>query len=147
MQKHRPHIIRRRGRPQKSPPWIKYELKTREDLDRFLVDAIKASWTGKLGTRQASAVNGSIRLLMELRTWRQLPPVLPPPQGQTAVENTAEYMQGYQKGFDDVFGLLSSNPELKDQVTEFCSREITKMVKEKEQPKPRPDEADRCPEA
>jgi len=135
MRKHRPHIIRRRGRPQKSPPWIKYELKTREDLDRFLVDAIRLTWTGKLGTRQASSVNGSIRLLMELRGWRQLPPIVPP------VEQPREWTDEEKKV---ILGRLTEDEQI-----EFC-RLINKLEgKEDLGPPGEKDQRKRpeCPEA
>jgi len=45
------------------------------NVDRFLQDVIKGTYTGRLGTRQASALNGSIRLLMELHGWIQKTPL------------------------------------------------------------------------
>jgi len=59
----------------KSPPWPGYELDSIANVDRFTRDVIKAIWTGRLGTRQASAINGSIRLLMELRGWIRKAPL------------------------------------------------------------------------
>lgn len=58
----------------KSPPWVGYELDSRENVDRFLQDTIRETWTGRLGTRQASSINGSVRLLLELRGWTQKTP-------------------------------------------------------------------------
>ena len=69
MVRRRPHI--NRGRPHKNPPWVKYALDSRETVDQFLIDTLKMTWTGKLGTRQASAINGTTRLLMESRGYIQ----------------------------------------------------------------------------
>lgn len=66
----RPHISRKRG-SYKSPHWVDYELDSKEAVERFLIDALKLTWTGKLGTRQASAINGTTRLLMEARGYIQ----------------------------------------------------------------------------
>ena len=47
-------------------PWLQsYDLTTPEGVKAFLAEVVKATWTGKLGTRQASALNGSIRLMFE----------------------------------------------------------------------------------
>lgn len=77
-----PHISKRRGsRPRlrrdgdNSPPWIDYELDSQENVDRFIRDAIKETWTGQLGTRQTNSINGLIRLLLESRGWIQKTPL------------------------------------------------------------------------
>jgi hypothetical protein len=61
----------------KAPAWISYNLDSRENLDRFITDMIEATWTGKLGTRQASTINAATKLLLEFRGWiprQQQPP-------------------------------------------------------------------------
>jgi hypothetical protein len=61
----------------KAPPWISYPLDLRENLDRFITDMIKATWTGRLGTRQASTINAATKLLLDFRGWiprQQQPP-------------------------------------------------------------------------
>ena len=46
--------------------WLgSYNLSTGEGTRAFLVELIKRTWTGELGTRQAGALNGSVRLLLE----------------------------------------------------------------------------------
>ena len=53
----------------KSLPWLEsYDLSTPAGIDEFLQQVIKATWTGKLGTRAAGALNGSLRLLLEHMT-------------------------------------------------------------------------------
>ena len=78
----------RRGR-YKSPPWVSYKLDSRENVDRFLQDVIKGAYTGLLGTRQASSINGSLRLLLEFRGWIQRTP-LQVVQAQTVVKGNAK---------------------------------------------------------
>jgi len=57
----------------KSLPWLaEYDLSTPEGVDWFLQEVIKATWQGRLGTRAAGALNGSLRILLE----HQLLPVL-----------------------------------------------------------------------
>jgi hypothetical protein len=46
-------------------PWLSYDLSTADGVERFLEQVIRATWTGELGTRQAGALNGSVRLLLE----------------------------------------------------------------------------------
>ena len=43
-----------------------YDLSNPNGIRRFLVEVIKAVWEGKLGTRAASSLNGSLRLIFEL---------------------------------------------------------------------------------
>jgi hypothetical protein len=43
-----------------------YDLSKPEGIRRFLVEVIKAVWEGRLGTRAASSLNGSLRLIFEL---------------------------------------------------------------------------------
>ncbi|MCX6658956.1 MAG: hypothetical protein NTX81_01050, partial [Candidatus Bathyarchaeota archaeon] len=64
----------------KAPAWISYSLDTKENLDRFLTDMIKATWTGKLGTRQASTINAAVKVLLEFRGW-----IHKEPENQTPV--------------------------------------------------------------
>ena len=52
-----------------SPSWISYPLDSRENLDQFIRDMIKATWTGRVGTRQASTINAATKLLLEFRGW------------------------------------------------------------------------------
>jgi len=50
----------------KALPWLEeYDLSTPDGVKKFLAEVVKATWTGQLGTRQASALNGSIRLMFE----------------------------------------------------------------------------------
>jgi hypothetical protein len=68
-----PQLVRalRGGQPgnrnaQKSLVWLdEYDLTTPEGVRGFLGEVIKHTWTGDLGTRQASALNGSVRLMLE----------------------------------------------------------------------------------
>lgn len=53
----------------KALPWIGYDLDSSENCDRFIQDLLKATWTGKLGTRQASTCLAAVRLLLEGRGW------------------------------------------------------------------------------
>jgi hypothetical protein len=53
------------GNAKKSLEWLEsYDLSTPAGIERFLVEAIKALWTGQLGTRQAGALNGALHLLI-----------------------------------------------------------------------------------
>ncbi|MGO9645484.1 MAG: hypothetical protein ACLPY5_12130 [Candidatus Bathyarchaeia archaeon] len=47
-------------------------LNNPDGLRDFLAEVIRAVWTGKLGTRAASSLNGSLRLMFELCTLPQL---------------------------------------------------------------------------
>ena len=62
----------------KAPAWISYSLDSRENLDHFLTDMIEATWTGRLGTRQASTINAATKLLLEFRGWIPRQPQTPP---------------------------------------------------------------------
>ena len=62
---------------------------------------------------------------MELRGWRQLPPVTPIPE-----KRPEEYDRGFKKAYEDLFYLLSFNPELRDEVSLFCARQIKKLEEE-----------------
>ena len=74
MTRRKPQKQRKGGAPKdninakrKPLAWIKYDLDSNDNLDLFIQDVIKATWMNKLDTRSASALNGSIRLLMEKR--------------------------------------------------------------------------------
>jgi len=82
----RPNISSRRGSKPgvrrgsyKYPPWVGYELDSRENVDHLIRDTIRETWTGRLGTRQASAINRSIRLRFKRFRLKQsrLPEKLP----------------------------------------------------------------------
>ena len=49
----------------KRPTWPNFELNSPGDVLRFLREVVRATWEGKLGTRQAGAINGSLRLMLE----------------------------------------------------------------------------------
>jgi hypothetical protein len=50
----------------KTLPWPdNFDLSSREGVDQFLKEVIKATWEGRLGSRQAGAINNSIRVLIE----------------------------------------------------------------------------------
>jgi len=54
------------GNAKKTPAWLEsYDLSTSEGVRSFLQEIIKHTWTGELGTRAASALNGSVRLMLE----------------------------------------------------------------------------------
>ncbi|MGA2626200.1 MAG: hypothetical protein ABSF63_03955 [Candidatus Bathyarchaeia archaeon] len=54
------------GNAKKTPAWLEsYDLSTPEGVRVFLQEIIKHTWTGQLGTRAASALNGSVRLMLE----------------------------------------------------------------------------------
>jgi len=46
--------------------WLStYDLSTPSGTQQFLVEVVKATWCGRLGTRAAGAINGTLRLLLE----------------------------------------------------------------------------------
>ena len=50
----------------KSLAWLDtFDLSNPESIDLFLREVIRATWEGRLGTRAAGALNGSLRLLLE----------------------------------------------------------------------------------
>jgi hypothetical protein len=50
----------------KTLAWVEsYDLGSSEGVRNFLQEIIKHTWTGELGTRAASALNGSVRLMLE----------------------------------------------------------------------------------
>ena len=54
-------------------PWDSgFDLSDSEGIRRFLEEVVKAVWEGRLGTRAAGSLNGSLRLLFELCTLPQL---------------------------------------------------------------------------
>ena len=73
MNKSRVHKSTRRegGQPgnrnaSKCLPWAEsYDLASPDGVHRFLAEIVKHIWTGELGTRQAGALNGTMRLLLE----------------------------------------------------------------------------------
>jgi hypothetical protein len=46
-------------------PWSNIELNEPKDVIRFLAKVVQATWEGQLGTRQAGAINGSLRLMLQ----------------------------------------------------------------------------------
>ncbi len=57
----------------KSLAWLEsYDLTSAEGIRLFLVELIRRTWIGELGTRQAGALNGSMRLLLEHELLPQL---------------------------------------------------------------------------
>jgi hypothetical protein len=42
-----------------------FDLSSREGIDRFIQEVIRATWTGQLGSRQAGAINNSVKVLIE----------------------------------------------------------------------------------
>lgn len=57
----------------KTLEWLgKYDLSTAEGVEAFMGEVIKATWEGRLGTRQAGALNGSLRILLEHMTFPAL---------------------------------------------------------------------------
>ena len=114
MPRRRPHKIKRRGgsrkgagRKRKAPAWINYELSTKELVERFLVDTLRMTWTSKLGTRQASAINGTTRLLMESRGYIQKSN-LTVIQAQTVVKFNLEELKQKLDTFSEEEQLLLS---------------------------------------
>jgi hypothetical protein len=71
-----PELLRalRGGQPgnknaQKSLEWLdSYDLSTPAGLDAFMQEVIRRVWTCELGTRAASSINGTLRLLLEHMT-------------------------------------------------------------------------------
>ena len=50
----------------KALQWLRsYDLSTPAGLDAFMQEVIRAVWRGQLGTRAASSINGTLRLLLE----------------------------------------------------------------------------------
>ncbi len=65
----------RRGAPAgnrnavKALEWLSsYDLSSPQGLDAFMQAVVKQVWTGELGTRAASSINGTLRLLLEHMT-------------------------------------------------------------------------------
>jgi hypothetical protein len=57
---------RRNLNGQRKLAWLSsYDLSTSEGIAEFLRELIKASWTGKIGSRVSGSLNGSLRLLLE----------------------------------------------------------------------------------
>lgn len=80
----------------KMPFWAGYELDTRDAVDQFIQDTIRATWTGELGTRKASAINGAVRLLLESRHWfgEDVKPRIPPEKDKVGAVH-AEMIRQY----------------------------------------------------
>ena len=49
-----------------------YDLSSTNGIRDFLSEVVKATWTGALGTRAAGALNGSLRLLLEVCEFPEL---------------------------------------------------------------------------
>jgi hypothetical protein len=50
----------------KALEWLSsYDLSTPTGLDAFMQEVIRRVWTGELGTRAGSTINGSLKLLLE----------------------------------------------------------------------------------
>ena len=61
------------GNPKKCLRWLdRYDLNSPKGVESLLKEVIKATWEGRLGTRACSAVNGSLRILLEHLTLPQL---------------------------------------------------------------------------
>src|SRR5208282_1607324 len=46
--------------------WLEsYDLSSMDGVHSFLAEIVKRTWTGELGSRQAGALNGTMRLLLE----------------------------------------------------------------------------------
>jgi hypothetical protein len=53
----------------KALEWLdSYDLSTPAGLDGFMQEVIRRVWRGELGTRAASSINGTLRLLLEHAT-------------------------------------------------------------------------------
>ena len=53
----------------KTLTWLdSYDLSTPAGLDAFMQEVVKQVWRGELGTRAASSINGTLRLLLEHMT-------------------------------------------------------------------------------
>jgi hypothetical protein len=71
-----PQLIRalRGGQPgnhnaAKTLEWLdSYDLSTPAGLDLFMQEVVRRVWCGDLGTRAASSINGTLRLLLEHMT-------------------------------------------------------------------------------
>jgi len=69
----RPRTPRNRGgapkgnlNGQKTLAWLEsFDLSTPVGIEAFMVEAAKALWTGRLGSRTAGALNGLLRILLE----------------------------------------------------------------------------------
>ena len=111
----RPHNQSRPGAPRrnrnavKSPSWVNYPLDSRENVSRFIKDTIRATWIGRLGTRQASAINGATRLLMELEGWiAKSPIILGVPAGRAVEIEQISFEEMLRRGV----ARLRKDPEL-----------------------------------
>ena len=57
------------GNAKKALSWLdSYDLSTPAGLDGFMQEVVRRVWTGELGTRAASSINGTLRLLLEHMT-------------------------------------------------------------------------------
>jgi hypothetical protein len=53
----------------KALEWLdSYDLSTPVGLDSFMQEVVRQVWRGELGTRAASSINGTLRLLLEHMT-------------------------------------------------------------------------------
>ena len=53
----------------KALEWLdSYDLSTPAGLDAFMQEVVRQVWRGELGTRAASSINGTLRLLLEHMT-------------------------------------------------------------------------------
>jgi hypothetical protein len=53
----------------KALEWLdSYDLSTPAGLDSFMQEVVRQVWRGELGTRAASSINGTLRLLLEHMT-------------------------------------------------------------------------------
>jgi len=53
----------------KALTWLdSYDLSTPAGLDGFMQEVVRQVWMGELGTRAASSINGTLRLLLEHMT-------------------------------------------------------------------------------
>jgi len=53
----------------KALEWLdSYDLSTPGGLDSFMQEVVRQVWRGELGTRAASSINGTLRLLLEHMT-------------------------------------------------------------------------------
>jgi hypothetical protein len=51
-------------------PWLsEYDLDTFQGVDAFTKELLKATWSGRLGSRQSNDCLGILRLLLERRFW------------------------------------------------------------------------------
>lgn len=57
------------GNAKKVLEWLEsYDLSSPAGLDSFMQEVIQRVWRGELGTRAASSINGTLRLLLEHMT-------------------------------------------------------------------------------